>query len=131
QPSDETLKQRHPDFQSRCDNAVSYGMVNGILDAQGKPVNSGTGNLAPECTLDVGPEGDDHCDAEESCPSGFDSCDQLHGNHRIAGYPDTDPFYFWYRDDDAVSKTKSVAVDLDLVGGKYEYEDNLFPWDND
>jgi fibro-slime domain-containing protein len=129
---------RHPDFQSRCIGQQADGMVMTSLDSFGKPINSGTCNLDADCTVDSG-QVDlnlDHCTAHESCAAsgGFDSCDQLHANHKLTlASPNNnkDPFYFWYRDVDVVSKTKIVPTNLTLQNGKYSYDANgLYPLDD-
>ncbi len=134
-PSMTTTLKRHPDFQARCLGQQANGMVNASLDAEGKPVNSGTCNLAAGCTLTqdyMDPAGG-NCDAHEACvdPAKFDGCDQLHGLHPIAGHPG-DPMSFWYRTSDGVSKEKLVPTTLTLSGGAYQFNSNaLFPLDND
>ncbi len=133
-PSATTAKQRHPDFQARC-AGLHTGIVGSTLDAQGKPINSGACNLNADCTLDTGPFtlGNDQCDpVHESCPSGFDACDELHANHPIAGHPGEDPFKFWYRDTSDVNKTKVVPTVLTLSNGAYTFDAGaLYPFDND
>ncbi len=134
-PSMTTTLKRHPDFQARCLGQQANGMVNAALDAQGKPVNSGTCNLNAGCTLTNGymdPAGG-NCDAHEACmaPATFDGCDQLHADHPIAGHAG-DPFSFWYRTTDGVNKEKVVQTTLSLVNGAYTFNSNaLFPFDTE
>jgi fibro-slime domain-containing protein len=137
-PSMTTTLKRHPDFQARCIGQQQDGMLNPTLDAQGKPVNSGTCNLQAGCTLTQGymdPNGG-NCDDHEACvaPAAFDGCDQLHGLDPIAGHPG-DPFSFWYRTTDGVNKEKLVMQPLTLANGKYSFDSDatggLFPLDND
>lgn len=133
-PSATTTKKRHPDFQARCADLHS-GMVKASLDVEGKPVNSGACNLDADCTLQLGPItlGNNACSpVNESCPGGFDVCDELHANHPIAGHPNDDPFTFWYRDTSDVNKTKVVPTVLTLSGGAYRFNSSaLYPFDND
>jgi fibro-slime domain-containing protein len=132
-PSASTTKQRHPDFQARCAD-LHGGIVNATLDAEGKPVNSGACNLNADCTLQLGPItlGGDNCKANESCPNGFDSCDELHANHPLPGHAGKDPFEFWYRDTSDVNKSKVVPTVLTLTAGAYRFESAaLYPFDAD
>lgn len=133
-PSASTTKQRHPDFQARCADLHS-GIVGPTLDAEGKPVNSGACNLDADCTLKLGPMTltGNACDpVNETCPGGFDTCDELHANHPLAGHAGQDPFTFWYRDTADVNKTKLVPTTLTLTGGAYRFESAaLYPFDAD
>jgi fibro-slime domain-containing protein len=134
-PSATTAKQRHPDFQARCSGARS-GMVADLLDDEGKPVNSGTSNLEAACTLQLGPitVGANWCNPiNDTCPTALNSSDQLHGNHRIAGHPNDDPFTFWYRDTAEVNTTKVVPTVLSMLNGAYVYDAQgaLYPFDAD
>lgn len=105
---------RHPDFNGGCRNLLKEGIVNAVLDAQGKPTNSGLCDLPVACTLnqqfvDTG----DFCYRREACdgkePTG---CLGLtHANHPITGHPG-DPFSFWYRDTPGVNHTHVEAVTL-------------------
>ncbi|HVY29150.1 MAG TPA: DUF4215 domain-containing protein [Polyangiaceae bacterium] len=137
-PSKTTTLQRHPDFQSRCIGQQQDGMLDPVLDAQGKPLNSGSCNLQAACTLQtdyMDPAGG-NCDAHEFCvdPAKFDGCDQLHALHPIAGHAG-DPFSFWYRTTDGVNKEKLVQTTLNLSNGAYRFDSDaaggLFPLDND
>jgi fibro-slime domain-containing protein len=130
-PSAGTTKKRHPDFQSRCIGANS-GIVSATLDAQGKPLNSGACNLNTNCTIQTGPSSTTCDPPNESCPGGFDACDQLHANHPLASHPNDDPFTFWYRDTSDVNKSKVVPTVLTLSGGAYRFESAaLYPFDAD
>ena len=132
-PSASTAKKRHPDFQARCADLHS-GIVNATLDADGKPVNSGACNVNADCTLQLGSAtvAGGACTPNETCPGGFDACDELHANHPIAGHPNEDPFTFWYRDTSDVNKTKVVPTVLTLTGGAYHFDSGaLFPFDAD
>jgi fibro-slime domain-containing protein len=125
---------RHPDFQARCTAGVANGMVSATLDADGKPVNSGTCNLLPACTVNVGPftGNPTTCDALESCPAGFDACDQLHAHEPLASHPNDDPFDFWYRTTDDVNHAKVVPTTLTLTAGAYRFNSTaLYPFDDD
>ncbi len=133
-PSAGTSLKRHPDFQARCIGQQANGMVSATLDASGKPLNSNTCNLAAACTVDGGyidPVNGDHCAAHEFCvaPAAFDTCDQLHAQHPIAGHPG-DPFSFWYRTTTGVNKEKVVPTSLTLANGRYTFTSGaLFPFD--
>ena len=132
-PSSASVR-RHPDFQSRCVNQQNDAMVNATLSADGKPANSGSCNLAANCVLDLGPvnQAADHCLSHETCPAGFDGCDQLHALHPLASHPGQDPFSFWYRDTPGVNKTKVVNTTLTLLNGAYQFSsNNLYPLDGD
>jgi fibro-slime domain-containing protein len=132
-PSMTTTLKRHPDFQARCVGQQANGMVNAALDAAGKPVNSNSCNLLAACTVNNGyidPVNGDHCAEHESCPAGFDQCDQLHALHPLAGNAG-DPFNFWYRTTAGVNKEKVVATTLTLTNGRYSFNSGaLFPFDN-
>lgn len=131
-PSGTTTKKRHPDFQARCVGQQANGMVNATLDANGKPVNSNTCNLAAACTVDVGPipTDGDHCAAHESCPGGFDTCDQLHASQPVAGFPG-DPFNYWYRTTAGLNIEKVSPTTLTLTNGRYSFNSGaLYPFDN-
>jgi fibro-slime domain-containing protein len=133
-PSMTTTLKRHPDFQARCVGQQALGMLNPTLDAEGKPTNSNSCNLLANCTLTQGytnPATATNCEDHESCPADFDTCDQLHGLHPIAGHPG-DPLSFWYRTTDGVNKEKVVPTTLTLTNGSYQFNSNaLFPLDND
>lgn len=133
-PSSTTTKKRHPDFQARCSGGVVTGMVQAVLDAEGKPLNSGTCNLAANCTVQLGPttvNAGNACNpVNQSCPGGFGACVELHANHPIEGHPNDDPFSFWYRDVSDVNKTLVQPITLMLENGAYRFGSAaLYPFD--
>jgi fibro-slime domain-containing protein len=134
-PSATTTMKRHPDFQAQCTSQLRVGMVNGTLDTEGKPVNSGDCNLAAACSVTVGPftvSAADWCSPiNQSCPPGTTNpCHELHANHPLATHPTDDPFKFWYRDTSDVNKTLVVPTTLTLTNGAYRFESGaLYPFD--
>jgi fibro-slime domain-containing protein len=137
-PDSGNTKDRHPDFESRCMSQQTDGLVQTTLDSDGKPVNTGTCDLPSACAINV-----DYLAAGAGCGNVRETCDgacgcngcegQTHGQHRLAGYPNTDPFWFWYRSDNNVNKTKVVNTTLTKdANDKYTYNPGtLFPLDND
>jgi fibro-slime domain-containing protein len=130
---------RHPDFNGGCRGLLQEGMVASVLDAQGKPTNTGLCDLpaAPTCTTTTAYVGTgDFCARRDDCagkaPTG---CLGLtHGNHPLASHPTEDPFAFWYRDTVGVNQTLVSAVTLfKNAQGVYSYSapaGGLFPIDD-
>jgi fibro-slime domain-containing protein len=109
---------RHPDFNGGCRGQLVEGIVNTVLDAEGKPGNSHLCDLPVDCTtsLDYVNTGD-FCYQRDKCggktPDSAVSCIGLtHANHPLASHPTEDPFKFWYRDTDGVNITRVVPVTL-------------------
>jgi fibro-slime domain-containing protein len=108
---------RHPDFNGGCRGLLQEGMVGGVLDAQGKPTNTGLCDLpaAPTCTTTTAYVATgDFCARRDDCggvaPTG---CLGLtHGNHPLTSHPTEDPFKLWYRDTAGVNQTRVSAVTL-------------------
>ena len=129
-----TPQPRHPDFNGGCRGELVEGVINAVLDDEGKPVNSGLCDLPVTCTTnnDYVNTGDfcyqrDKCDGEN--PVG---CLGLtHANHPITTHPGDDPFSFWYRDTAGVNHTRVTAVTmLKNAQNVYNYNNpqgGLFP----
>jgi fibro-slime domain-containing protein len=131
---------RHPDFNGGCRGLWQEGIVNDVLDAQGKPSNSHLCDLpaAPTCTVNTGYVAltqNDFCHRFDDCggkePTGC--LGMTHANHPIASHPTEDPFKFWYRDTPDVNKTFVQTVTLlKNAQGVYTYNApaaGLFPID--
>ncbi|HEY6078640.1 MAG TPA: DUF4215 domain-containing protein, partial [Polyangiaceae bacterium] len=138
-PTAATTKTRHPDFNDGCRGKLVEGVVESVLDGQGKPVNSNKCDLPAACSIDVDyTASHDYCQRRASCdgaepPDWNLGCVGLtHANHPIAGHPG-DPFNYWYRDTPGVNITKVQTVALQKnAQNVYTYAPNagLFPFDN-
>jgi fibro-slime domain-containing protein len=139
-PSAANTQPRHPDFNGGCRGALQEGVVNAVLDAEGKPTNSGLCDLPTTCTtsithVDTG----DFCYHRDKCVGnpGNDpiGCAGLtHAHQPLASHPLEDPFKFWYRDTPGVNFTKVVPITLNKgANNVYSYNapaGGLFPIDN-
>jgi fibro-slime domain-containing protein len=130
-PSETGTVQRHPDFGPGCLNTVRLGLVNPVLDAAGKPTNSGDCNAtAVTCTPNTGYiEDPDGCENRDGANCG---CRHLHANHPLATHPADDPFKFWYRDTPGVNHTLVVpTVLMQGMNGAYSFTPgNFYPVNN-
>jgi len=144
---------RHPDFNGGCKGPLVEGVVNPVLDAEGKPTNSHLCDLpaAPTCTVNVTyVNTGDFCYQDDKCvvvvppgdppkppapPDANVTCEGLtHANNPLAGHPTEDPFKFWYRDTDGVNITRVVPITLTKnAQNVYSYQapaDGLYPLDD-
>jgi fibro-slime domain-containing protein len=117
-PAATNTQPRHPDFNGGCRQLLKEGIVGGVLDAQGKPTNTGLCDLpaAPTCTTNVSYvalDPKDYCHRFDDCGGEPTGCLGLtHAHHPLASHPNDDPFKFWYRDTPDVNKTFVQAVTL-------------------
>lgn len=143
-PTATTTMTRHPDFNDGCRGTLVEGVVNPVLDAQGKPVNSGLCDLPAECTIDVDyTASGDYCLRRASCgannaePPGWAAgCVGLtHAHHPLPGHLTEDPFTFWYRDTPGVNISKVQTLTLTKnAQDVYSFDapaGGLYPFDNE
>jgi fibro-slime domain-containing protein len=138
-PAASNTQPRHPDFNGGCRGLLQEGIVNDVLDTDGKPANSHLCDLpaAPTCTVNTAyVNTGDFCYRREDCggmaPTG---CLGLtHGNHPLSSHPGQDPFEFWYRDTEGVNQTRVTPVTLfKNAAGVYSYSapaNGLYPLDD-